>query len=44
MARAERQFRQRRESRTHDECPEKEKDGLEDAYSLSLPALRNGQS
>ena len=84
MARAERQFGQRRESTTqktrslrpqswvfdglldrllehghllsqcevldgssssaHDERPEEEKDGLEDAHRLSLPRLRNGQS
>jgi hypothetical protein len=31
-------------SAAHDECPEKEKDGLEDAHSLSLPWLRNGPS
>jgi hypothetical protein len=28
----------------HDECPEEEKDGLDDAHGLRLPHLRNGQS
>ena len=31
-------------SAAHDERPEEEKDGLEDAHRLSLPRLRNGQS
>jgi len=28
----------------HDECPDEEKDGLDDGHGLSLAPLRNGQS